>query len=172
MPTSSPSSLGSPDLTAAGLGFTGGYNTLSVNDDSVIPSLPSTKFYTVHLPTTDAQGNDRGGVKMPDIAVPLATFKGYILRRTGFVANAQNSLSSSQLAFALTPATKKAGDPRQSVQELYGTRAAYVTAVNTAVDRLVSDGFLLRGVGGADDAIEHRNRAPMQADQVAFKVLP
>ena len=109
---------------------------------------------------------------MPDIAVPLATFKGYNLRRTGFVANAQNSLSSSQLAFPLTPASKKAGDPRQSVQELYGTRAAYVTAVNSAVDKLVSEGFLLKGVGGVDDAVDHRNRALMQADQVGFKVLP
>ena len=172
VPTASPSSLGAPDLSPVGLGFSGGYNTLSVNDDSVIPSVPSAKFYTVHQPTTDTQGNDRGGVKMPDIAVPLATFKGYNLRRAGFVANAQNSLSSSQLAFPLTTASKKAGDPRQSVQELYGTRAAYVTAVNSAIDKLVSEGFLLKGVGGVDDAVEHRNRALMQADQAGFKVLP
>jgi hypothetical protein len=172
VPTSSPASLGSPDLSALGLGFTGGYNTLSVNDESVNPVVPSTQFYVVHQPTSDSQGNDRGGVKMPDIAVPLATFKGYSLRRSGFSANQQNSLSSSQLAFALLTADKLAGDPRKSDQELYGTRAAYVSAVNAAVDQLVAGKLLLSNVGGVDDAQEYKNRAVMQSVQPNFSRLP
>ena len=172
VPTASPASLGAPDLSALGLGFNGVYNTLSVNDESVIPSQPSNRFYVVQQPTTDAQGNDRGGVKMPDIAVPLATFKGYSLRRSGFVAGDQNGLSSSQLAFALLTAEKSPADPRKSDQELYGTRAGYVGAVNAAVDRLVTDRLLLSGVGGVDDAADHKARAQMQSVQPNFSRLP
>jgi hypothetical protein len=172
VPTASPASLGAPDLSALGLGFNGVYNTLSVNDESVIPSLPSNRFYVVQQPTTDAQGNDRAGVKMPDIAVPLATFKGYSLRRPGFVAGDQNGLSSSQLAFALLTAGKPAADPRRSVQELYGTRAGYVAAVGAAVDKLVADGLLLKDVGGIDDAADHKARAQMQSVQPNFSRLP
>ena len=172
VPTPDPASLRSPDLSALGLGFNGVYNTLSVNDDSVIPTLPSSRYYVVHLPTTDAQGNDVGGVRMPDIAVPLATFKGYNLRRSGFVAGDQNGLSSSQLAFALTPASKRPGDPRRSVQELYGTRAGYVAAVGSAVDQLTARRLILKDVGGVDDVAEYNNRAVMQSLQPNFMTMP
>jgi Alpha/beta hydrolase domain len=167
VPTSLPSSLGSPDLASLGLGFNGGFNTLTLNDETVIPSLPSTKAYVVHLPTSDAQGNDRGGVKMPDIATPLATFKGYSLRKSGFVAGDQNSLSSSQLAFALTTAGNKLGDPRQSVEQLYGNKAGYVSKANAAIDALVKDGYML-----ADDAAMYKNRVTMQSLQPNFALLP
>lgn len=167
VPTSVPSSLSSPDLSALGLGFNGVYNTLTLNDESVIPTLPSTKSYVVHLPTTDNQGNDKGGVKMPDFAVPLATFKGYSLRKAGFVAGDQNSLGSSQLAFALTPATKKPGDPRQSVQELYTNKAGYILKARAAIDALAQDGWIL-----ADDAEMYKNRVIMQSLQPNFALLP
>jgi Alpha/beta hydrolase domain len=167
VPSATPASLGAPDLSAMGLGFNGGYNTLTLNDESVIPTRPSSKTYVVHLPTTDSQGNDKGGVKMPDIAVPLATFKGYSLRKSGFVAGDQNSLSSSQLAFGLSNATKKVGDPRQSIEQLYANKAGYVTKANAAIDALLRDGLLL-----ADDAAMYRNRFIMQSVQPNFALLP
>ncbi|NDA51834.1 MAG: hypothetical protein EBX66_05115 [Betaproteobacteria bacterium] len=167
VPTDKPSSLGAPDLAAIGLPFNGVYNTLSLNDESVIPSVPSSKFYTVLLPTNDSQGNDKAGVKMPDSAVPLATFKGYSIRRSGFSEGNQNGLSSSQIAFALTKANKKASDPRLSIEELYGTKAAYVAKVNASVDGLVTSGFML-----AEDAPLYKNRALMQSQQANFAKLP
>lgn len=172
LPTGDPASLGSPDLSALGLPYNGGYNTLTVNDESVIPSLPSTRAYVVMQPVTDAQGNERAGVSMPEHRVPLATYKSYSVRRSGFVAGAQNSLGTSQLAFALTTAGKSAADPRASIEQLYGTRAGYLAAVDAAVDDLLARGFLLQGVGGVDDVAEHRNRARMQAAQPAFAALP
>ncbi|NCV15258.1 MAG: hypothetical protein EBV49_12285 [Betaproteobacteria bacterium] len=65
--------------------------------ESVIPSITRMKFYTVLLPTSDGQGNDRAGVKMPDSAVLLATFKRYSVRRSGFVEGNQNGLSLTVL---------------------------------------------------------------------------
>jgi hypothetical protein len=154
-------------LSGVGLNFNGVYNTLSFNDENVIPSLPSNLFYTVLLPTTDSQSNDKAGVKMPDIAVPLATFKGYSLRISGFVQGDQYGLNASQLPFALTPALKSTQDSRQSVQELYGTKAAYLAAWNQAVANLVTQGFLL-----SDDAAMYQNRGIMQSLQANFATLP
>jgi len=167
VPTSVPSSLGAPDLSAVGLSFNGVYNTLSLNDETVIPSVPSTKFYVVHLPTADAQGNDRAGVKMPDSAAPLATFVGYSIRRSGFVTGDQNGLSSSQLAFALTTSGKASGDPRKSAGELYASKAGYLAAWNASVDSLVASKLML-----ADDAVMYKNRGVMQSLQANFMTLP
>jgi hypothetical protein len=171
--TPNPASTGRPDLASAGLRYNGGYNTLSVNDESVSPPVPGDRYYVVPQLTTDAQGNERAGVKMPDIAVPLATFTGYNLRKPGYAAGQQNGLNSSQLAFATTPSTRKPGDLRKSVKELYGSKAAYVDAVNHAVDQLVAEGFILKaGTGGVDDPAEYRNRAQMQMKQAGFQQLP
>ena len=167
VPTSDPKSLGAPDLSGIGLGFSAAYNTLSVNDESVIPSKPSTQFYTVLLPTSDAQGNDKGGVRMPDLSVPLTTSKGYSIRKSGFVAGDQNGLSSSQLAFALLTASKNPLDPRKSVEELYTNKAGYLTQWNAAVDALAAKGLLL-----PDDVTMYKNRGLMQSLQPNFSKLP
>lgn len=163
VPTSDPKSLGAPDLSGLGLGFNGGYNTLSVNDESVIPSIPSNKFYVVHLPTSDSQGNDKGGILMPDLAVPLVTSKGYNLRKSGYVAGDQNGLSSSQLPFAVLTSAKSTSDPRKSAQELYTNKAGYKAAWDAAVDSLKTKGFLL-----PDDVTEYKNRVQNQNAQTTF----
>ena len=181
VPTASPASLGGPDLSGVaftgvsgtpGLAFNGVYNTLSLNDESVIPSAISSKFYVVQQPTVDTQGNDVPGVKMPDSSVPLATFTGYSLRKSGFVVGNQYGLNGSQLAFAVTDAQRQPGDPRRSVQSLYGSKAGYVAAVNQSVDDLVARGLMLDGRFGADDAAAYRNRAQAQTLQPGFSVLP
>lgn len=181
VPGTTVSSLGGQDLSAVtftgvagspGLAFNGVHNTLTVNDYSAIPALPSTKRYVVQLPTLNSQGNEIAGVKMPDAAVPLATFTGYSLRKTGFVAGNQNGLNASQLAFASTDASRQAGDTRQSIQALYGTKAGYVAAVNQSVIDLVASGLLLDGLFGADDAMAYRNRAQAQILQPGMAALP
>ena len=181
VPTSLAASLSGPDLSGVsfngvagtpGLSFNGVFNDLSVNDYSVTPAIASTKFYVVHQPRLDGQGNAIAGVQMPESAVPLATFTGYSLRRSGFVAGDQNSLTGSQLAFAVTNSAKQVGDPRKSVQELYGTKAGYVAAVNAAVDDLVTKGLLLKSSFGVDDAADYKNRAVSQSLQAGFTSFP
>lgn len=166
VPTSDPKSLSAIDLPALGMPYSGVYNTLTVNDESVIPSVPSSKMYVVHQPTQDGQGNSKAGVKMPDSAVPLASFLGYSIRKSGFAAGNQNGLSTSQLAFALNTSAKNKADTRKSVQELYGTKTGYLNAWNAAVDKLVADRLIL-----ADDAIDYKNRGLMQAAQPNFSTL-
>jgi len=166
VPTTDPKSLSAIDLPTLGLAYSGVYNTLTVNDESVIPSIPSNKMYVVLQPTQDAQGNSKAGVKMPDSAAPLASFVGYSIRKSGFVAGDQNGLSSSQLAFALNTSAKNKADTRKSAQELYGTKAGYVSAWNASVDKLVADKLML-----ADDAIDYKNRGLMQSTQPNFSTL-
>jgi hypothetical protein len=166
VPTADPKSLTAIDLPLLGLAYTGVYNTLTLNDESVIPTLPSNKAYVVHLPTQDGQGNSKAGVKMPDIATPLATFVGYSIRKPGFAAGDQNGLSSSQLAFALNTSAKNSADTRKSVQELYGTKAGDLAAWNAAIDKMVADKVML-----ASDAAEYKNRGLMQAAQPNFMSL-
>lgn len=181
VPGSSAASLGGPDLSAVaftgvtgapGLAFNGVYNTLTLNDYSVIPAVPSNKSYLVQLPTVNSQGNEIPGVKMPDSAVPLATFTGYSLRKSGFVAGDQNGLNASQLAFAATDASRQVGDPRPSIQTLYGSKAGYVAAVNQSVNDLVARGLMLDGRFGAADAAAYRNRAQAQILQPGMAALP
>jgi hypothetical protein len=105
---------------------------LSVNDESVSPPVPGDRYYVVPQLTTDAQGNERAGVKMPDIAVPLATFTGYNLRKPGYVAGQQNGLNSSQLAFATTPSTRKPGDPVKVCRSCYWQQVGISRTRSTA----------------------------------------
>jgi hypothetical protein len=163
VPTASPHIMGSPDLSALGLPYNGVYNTLSLNDESVSPAIASSKFYVVHQPTTDAQGNSRVGAKMPDSLVPLATFVGYSVRRSGFVEGDQNSLGSSQLAFSLQDTR---ADPRKSVKALYGSVSGYLTQWNVAIDKLVADRLIL-----PDDAALYKNRGVMQSLQPNFVLI-
>ena len=82
------------------------------------------------------------GIRLPDIAVPLATYTGWN------VYKAQPSelcdRDGSYIPFAKTKAEREAaGDPRPSVAERYGTRAAYVAKVKAAADDLVRERLLL-----------------------------
>jgi hypothetical protein len=52
------------------------------------------------------------------------------------------------------------------VQELYGTKAGYLSAWNASVDKLVADKLML-----ADDAIDYKNRGLMQSAQPNFSNL-
>jgi Alpha/beta hydrolase domain len=160
-PTNLPNSLGSPDLSALGLTFNGNFNTLTLNDYSVIPSVQSKQQYTILLPVTDSQGNDKSGVKMPDVAVPLATFKGYNYRRPGYAVGDLTSLYGSQLPFS--PTQGAGNDPRKGFVDLYGTKSNYLTQWNNSVDALIASGYLL-----SDDRALYINRGIYQSLQPNF----
>jgi len=101
--------------------------------------------YRTLVPAVDADGNERAGIRLPDIAVPLATFTGWNLRseRVG-AAGALARWSGSYLPFAATAdERKKSGDPRLSVAERYATREAYLSRIATAAIALRDEHLLL-----------------------------
>ena len=101
--------------------------------------------YRVLVPAVDADGNELAGIRLPDIAVPLATYTGWNLRsEQAGAAGALARLAGSYLPFAATAAEReKTGDPRLSVTERYPTREHYLARVIEAAVRLRDERFLL-----------------------------
>jgi len=87
-------------------------------------------------PRIDSDGNETSGLRLPDQALPLATFTGW---------NAAKGCGVGQrFDFAPSRAAREAaGDPRPSLVERYGSRAYFVAALRSVADRLVKERLLL-----------------------------
>ena len=108
----------------------------------VVATLAGRRSYGTRVAAVDADGNETAGIRLPPIAVPLATYTGWNL-----YARLPSELcdrDGSYIPFARTKADAAAsGDPRPSVEERYGSRADYVAKVRAAADQLVRDRLLL-----------------------------
>ncbi len=102
--------------------------------------------YTVLVPKSGPDGNDQGCLLPVEVAVPLATYTGWNLRRRDMGAEGMlASLSGSYIPFPLTEAARKASsDPRWSVEKRYGTFAEYRKRWLAECERLVKARYLLR----------------------------
>lgn len=97
------------------------------------------------VPQVDSDGNDVGGIRLPEQAVPLGTYTDWAFRseQTG-APNTLMAMAGSYIPFAKTRGDReKSHDPRLSVEERYSTRAEYVRRVEEAANRLVQDRLLL-----------------------------
>lgn len=101
--------------------------------------------YPVRVPRSDKDGNDMGTLLLPDVAVPLATYTGWNLRRKDVGAEGQlASLLGSYLPFAKTKAERdKIGDPRLSIEERYKSFDDYLNRYAAECKRLASNRYLL-----------------------------
>jgi len=101
--------------------------------------------YVTLVPDVDADGNERAGIRLPEVAAPLGTFAGWNLRRAEMGApDALGRWDGSFLPFAPTEAERRRrGDPRPSLEARYPSRAAYVEKVTAAAEALRRSGFLL-----------------------------
>jgi len=97
------------------------------------------------VPQVDNDGNEIAGIRLPNVAVPLATYTGWNFRNPSI--GQPDELLPLTGSFIPFPATKSAreqsGDPRPSIEERYGTRAHYETLVRDAAARLVTQRYLL-----------------------------
>jgi hypothetical protein len=108
---------------------------------SVLPPRLVGMPYPVFVPKADADGNDIGGVRLPEVAVPVATYTGWALRAEGLDGC---DAAGQKIAFAKTRAERlAAGDPRPSLEERYPDHGAYVSAVTRAAQALRAERFLL-----------------------------
>jgi hypothetical protein len=112
---------------------------LSIQPPKVGPAFP------VLVPQVDADGNERDGVRLPEITVPLATYTAWNLRDPSIGAPDQRvSFEASYLPFPKTAADRqKSGDPRKSIAERYADRDDYLTQYTKAVDALVKQRWIL-----------------------------
>ena len=101
--------------------------------------------FPVLVPQVDADGNERDGVRLPEITVPLATYTAWNLRDPSIGAPDQRvSFEASYLPFPTTAAEReKTGDPRKAIAERYASRDDYLARYKNAVDDLVKQRWIL-----------------------------
>jgi hypothetical protein len=116
-------------------------------DLGILKLLPPTVLgtpYPVLVPATDADGNDVAGIRLPEVAVPVATYTGWGLRAFPAGANDGCDAAGQQINFAATKTDRVlSGDPRLSIQERYPTHDGYVGLVTLAASRLRQQRLLL-----------------------------
>ena len=107
--------------------------------------------FPVLVPQVDADGNERDGVRLPEITVPLATFASWNLRDPSIGAPDQRvSFEGSYIPFPKTADDRqKGGDPRKSIEERYLSHDDYITRYSNAVDDLVKRHWILPEDRGA-----------------------
>ena len=103
------------------------------------------KPFPVLVPQVDADGNERDGVRLPEITVPLASFPSWNLRDPSIGAPDQRvAFEISYLPFPKTVADReKTGDPRKSIAERYPSREYYLAQFTNALDELVKERWIL-----------------------------
>jgi hypothetical protein len=98
------------------------------------------------VPQSDSDGNDLGGVRLPELQVPLATYTGWNLRDPSIGAPEQRvSFLGSWIPLArTTEERKKSGDPRLSISERYASSQEYMRKFEQAAKKLIEQRFLLQ----------------------------
>ncbi|HJU43406.1 MAG TPA: alpha/beta hydrolase domain-containing protein [Vicinamibacterales bacterium] len=103
------------------------------------------KPFIGRVPAVDEAGNGRAGIRLPEIAVPLATHTGWNYRRA--TIGAPDRLASeigSYLPLARTRAEReKIGDSRKSIAERYAGLEDYLGRISLSTLELVREKFLL-----------------------------
>jgi hypothetical protein len=97
------------------------------------------------VPAVDPDGNERAGIRLPDVALPLATYTGWNFRNAAIGAPDELvSLLGSSIPFPATAAMGAgANDPRRAIDERYASRDAYVAQIERLAEALVLKGYLL-----------------------------
>ena len=101
--------------------------------------------YPAYVSAVDTDGNEIGGIPLPDIAVPVGTHLGWNLRdpETG-APEQQMSMQGTTRFFAATRKDREAAsDPRASIEERYADRDDYIAKATEHAYALVADGYLL-----------------------------
>ena len=113
------------------------------------------------VPQVDADGNERAGIVLPDVAVPLATYSGWNFRQPATGAPERLvPLLGSYVPFARTREERMGrNDPRRSIAERYSSREHYLRLFRDAADARVREGYLL-----ADDVEQLMQRASAHWD--------
>lgn len=103
------------------------------------------KAFPTLVPQVNSDGNETAGLRLPELAVPLATFTGWNLRDPKIGAPDEiQSMVGSFIPFARTKAEReKTGDPRPSIEERYAGREDYLNKIDAAARALVAQRLML-----------------------------
>jgi hypothetical protein len=127
------------------------------------------KAFPILVPQVDADGNGIAGIRMPELAVPLATYTGWNLfnDRSG-PTDVLSSMQGSYVPIARTAAERKrANDPRPAIDERYRDKDQYIGQVSKAALALIDQGYLL-----AEDLAAVLKNAGRHWDYLASATAP
>jgi hypothetical protein len=98
------------------------------------------------VPQVDTDGNETGGIRLPEEAVPLGTYSGWAFRSEKSGApTTLIAMAGSYIPFARTRAERESNkDPRPSVEERYPSRADYLRRIEETANKLALAGYLLQ----------------------------
>ena len=112
-----------------------------------VPGYPARigPAYPAFVSAVDADGNEIAGVRLPEVAIPLATHAPWNrLIAEGPRWDSLAVLAGNSYPFARHSAERIAGqDPRPAIDERYASRDHYAMQVRLAAERLREDGLLL-----------------------------
>jgi hypothetical protein len=104
--------------------------------------------YPTLVSSYDADCNDAAGIRLPDVAVPLATYAGWNARHesmgSGGLMTSGAPLFGTTLVLPRTKNERESkGDPRLSIEERYASKQDYLAKVRSAAEAMVRDRYLL-----------------------------
>ena len=165
-----PRTPGVTTTTAVHLAYRADYGPKFVTEGvvSVEPPRIGTAF-PILVPQVDADGNGIAGIRMPELAVPLATYTGWNLfnDRSGPI-DVLSSMQGSYVPLARTAAERKrANDARPAIDERYRDKDQYIGLVSKAALGLIDQGYLL-----AEDLAAVLKNAGRHWDYLAAAAAP
>lgn len=147
-----PGSTGFPAIPGAAIVRT--TNRVSPPGDWVKPGRED-RLYRTLVSKVDADGNEAAGIRLPDIAVPLATYTGWNAYKPPYPRGEMADRDGSCLPFAFDKASREAsGDPRPSIAERYKSGTDYIAKVKAVAETLMAERLLL-----AEDVERYLDRA-------------
>jgi hypothetical protein len=96
------------------------------------------------VPQTNGDGNDIAGIRLPELAIPLATYLGWNFYndRSG-PSDKLVALTGGFVPFPRTRAERDAtSDPRPAIEERYATREQYLALIIEYAEHLAGRGYL------------------------------
>jgi hypothetical protein len=119
-------------------------NHIVLFGDWVYPRHLPEKAYTVLVPQVDGDGNEIAGIRLPSIAVPLATHTGWNLYKAPYPEGELCDREGTFVPFTRTREERVGKhDPRPSLAERYGSHEVYEKRVEEAVRDLAGAQLLL-----------------------------
>ena len=131
------------------------------------------RVYPCFVSAVDADGNETAGIRLPDVAVPVATHAGWNTRapETGAPEQIVPMLGLSIFFAPDADSRKAAGDSRPSLEERYGSRDEYLGRVRAHALRLAEERYVLdEDVDVVVDACARRYDAAVSAARATVEV--